>query len=312
MAAFASYGSRQFLACLLAVTMGGPSWAETDDDKDYSLGVTHAAPGSEQTMVESGTATFSGNPAKSAFSWWPKDLVVAPVPGYSPEIGWNIAVAGGYFLDLDGTDKKAPASLIGGGAMTSENGSSALGLGGKFHLLGDRLRVEAALAGLELNYRFWGVGSDAGSQGNAIDIPQDGSLAYVAAKWQVRPNLYVGAGYLAGDTVVAPRNAEQIAPELPDPELDIELAAIQVPVDYDTRDDEYFPRSGWKVSGRAYVYSEDVGSDFDATVVTLAVNKYITMRDRDVLAMRAFWQSSGNRNRENSMRKLLTITRFLY
>lgn len=35
-------------------------------------------------------------------------------------------------------------------------------------------------------------------------------------------------------------------------------------------------------------------SDFDAAVVTIAANKYIAMRERDVLAVRAYLQSSGS------------------
>lgn len=85
-------------------------------------------------------------------------------------------------------------------------------------------------------------------------------------------------------------------PLLPDfPELDVtvEMAALEVPVVYDTRDDEFFPRSGWLFNGRFYLYREFLGSDFETDIFKVAVNRYMPMRDQDVLGLRAYLRSSG-------------------
>lgn len=44
-------------------------------------------------------ADFEGNPLKRLAKKWPRDLVIAPIPGYSPQLGWNLTLAGGYFLN---------------------------------------------------------------------------------------------------------------------------------------------------------------------------------------------------------------------
>lgn len=126
--------------------------AEDSDAQPYSLDITEANPQNGDHPLAPADASFQGNPIADTTSWWPEDLVLAPIPGHSPEIGWNLAIAGGYFLDLGG--REAPASLVGLYGMASENGSKAYVAGSRLHLLGDRLRVVAALAHLDFKYRF--------------------------------------------------------------------------------------------------------------------------------------------------------------
>lgn len=77
---------------------------------------------------------FTGNPASGLFSWWPEDLVLAPVPGRTPEFGWSLALVGGYFLDLDKPNPDTPSSIIGAFGWYAENKSYAGGLGAKLNL----------------------------------------------------------------------------------------------------------------------------------------------------------------------------------
>jgi len=277
---------------LLALSAQCPGESEyPDEGSNFNLPTGEIAPGDES--FDSAGAAFSGNPMASALSWWPQDLVVAPIPGYSPEFGWTLALTGGYFLELAGRDNESRPSLVGAFAMSAENGSSAYGAGGRFHLLGDRLRVNAGVGRLDFEYRFWGIGDDAGNEGRSRDIRQRGSIAYVAGQWELLPDLYVGAGYLNGSTEVTLKEGQMTVPAVIDPTVDVDLAALQIPVDLDTRDDEYFPRDGWLASLRAGLYRESFGSDFDTEVVSLAVNRYVPVRERDVLAYRFFFRSAG-------------------
>jgi hypothetical protein len=285
--AIAGYGL--FLA-FSAPCSGEPEISE--ESGTFALATGAVAPGDES--LDSSAAAFSGNPMASALSWWPEDLVLAPIPGYSPEFGWTLALTGGYFLELAGAESEATPSLIGAFGMTSENESSAYGAGGRFHLLDDHLRINAGVGWLDFQYRFWGIGDDAGNEGRSRDIRQRGSIAYLAAQWELLPDLYVGAGYLNGSTEVTLKAGETTIPGLVDPTIDVDLAALQVPVDFDTRNDEYFPRNGWLTSLRASIYRESLGSDFDTEVVSLAVNRYVPIRDRDVLALRFYFRSAGD------------------
>jgi hypothetical protein len=112
-------------------------------------------------------AEFSGNPASSLLSWLPEDLVIAPVPGYSPEFGWSLALLGGYFLDLDKPHPDTPPSIVGLLGWYAQNGSYAVGAGGRFNLLNDKERIGLAAGYGDANYRFYGIGDDAGDRGLA-------------------------------------------------------------------------------------------------------------------------------------------------
>ena len=86
---------------------------------------------------------------------WPKDLVIAPVPGYSPQIGWNLKLAAGYFKDPTDKNSLSPPSVFGGAVMFSENGSAAYGAGTYLHLLDDDLRIQIGGGYADVKYRYY-------------------------------------------------------------------------------------------------------------------------------------------------------------
>ena len=86
-------------------------------------------------------ADFVGSPLKKLVARWPENLVIAPIPGRSPQLGWKLTLAGGYFLESRDEDSEAAPSVLGGFAMVAENGSYAYGGGANLHLLDDKLRV---------------------------------------------------------------------------------------------------------------------------------------------------------------------------
>ena len=73
---------------------------------------------------------------------WPEDLVIAPIPGYSPQIGWNLTLGGGYFLQSGDAESEAPPSVVGGFVMGAENGSYAYGGGANLHSAGRQIAAE--------------------------------------------------------------------------------------------------------------------------------------------------------------------------
>jgi hypothetical protein len=209
---------------------------------------------------------FVGNPGKSLSEKWPEDLVVAPIPGYSPQLGWNLALAGGYFLGGKQEETGTPPSIIGGFGMFAENGS----------------------------YAFYGIGNASNDLGFSFDILQEMPLYFATASWNVWSKLYVGIGYLGGEVESRLRI---IPPELPflDPSLKVDIGAINIPIQYDSRDHEQFPRNGWLINGRTKLHRTSAGSSFDAETFKLAINHYRPVRDQDVLAFRAMFRgTNGN------------------
>lgn len=255
-----------------------------------------------ESIAGSGVADFSlegiqflGNPITEKVKRWPEDLVIAPVPGFSPQLGWNLMLAGGYFLNPRDPDSESPASVIGGLAMVAENGSTVYGGGTYLHLLDDKLRIQVGAAYADVRFDYYindvlGSGNDI-----ALDVEMTGPLYFAKATWRVWRRLYIGLGYLAGSADSRVRRPPDFLPQLPPellPRVKLELGAVLIPFEIDSRDNDQFPRNGWKIDGSAKFYREDFGSDFDAGVYNLFFNRYRPMRDTDTLATRLVIKSS--------------------
>jgi hypothetical protein len=223
---------------------------------------------------------------------WPEDLVIAPVPGRSPTFGWTLAVGGGYFMELSNPNSDSPPSAVGGFTWFAENGSYAYGAGANLHLHDDRFRVKVGAAYIDLRYRYYGIG-DENDLGLSLDILQSGPTYFASGSWRTWKKLYLGLGYLSGDVDSSLRLGTEGPGQFFDPTLNVNLGGIMLPIEWDSRDHEQFPTSGWLVTGRSVLYREDVGSDFDAETFRLAANSYHLVRDRDVIALRAYARATS-------------------
>jgi len=230
-------------------------------------------------------ADLLANPFKKLVANWPEDLVIAPIPAYSPQLGWNLTLGGAYFLQLGDEDSGTPPSAVGGFVMGAENGSYAYGGGAYLHLLEDRFRLKFGAAVMDVRYQFYGIGNEQNDLGIGVDLLQEGPLYFATGSWRIWKKLYLGLGYVNGDVDTRLRIS---LPDVPffDPTLSLKIAAINIPIEIDTRDHEQFPRDGWLAKLRGTLYRESVGSDFEAESIKLTANRYLPVRDQDVLAFR--------------------------
>jgi hypothetical protein len=265
-----------------------------DETEDMEAVLIEPSAMSPSSAMDTSPSEFVGNPTASLMSWWPEDLVIAPIPGRSPEFGWNLALMAAYFADLDKAHPDTPSSIISGFGWFAENGSWAGGAAGKFNFLDDKVRGSLAAAYADINYRFYGVGNGAGEAGVSARVDQQLPLYFGSVSYQFFPNTYFGIGYLASSVETGLR-LDLLPPEwdVPTVDFDLKIAAVVVPFEYDTRDNEQFPRDGWHVSGRAMLYRDAVGSDVDTNIFQIAANRYLPMRERDVLALRVMTRASG-------------------
>lgn len=239
-------------------------------------------------------APGTGNPLSSLVSNWPPDLVVAPVPGRSPQVGWNLALAVGYFLTPKEEDSDVPPSVLGAYGFIAENGSKAYGAGVKLNLLDDRLRVTVGGGFADIRYRFYGIGRELGDAGVSVDILQEGPAYFAKAQWRLFGRFYTGVSYLGGHIDTRLRLSLDSPPPFFDPTLGLDVGAISIPLEVDSRDHEYFPRSGWLWKADASFYRDAFGSDFDTEVLKISANHYLPVRDSDVLASRFVIRATGD------------------
>jgi len=277
-----------FVALGLTLAVAGGA-----DERDSYFSVS----GAELALPEESAETeLSGSALRRIADGWPPDLVIAPIPGRSPQLGWKLGLAGGYFLEFDGEEEgtDVPPSIVGGYAMAAENGSYLYGAGAKFNLLDDKLRLSGGIGYADIRYQFYGIGNDAGDRDIGIDILQDGHLYFAEASWRVWRSAYVGLGLLGGQMDTRPRFRLPENQAFIDPVLSLDLGAITMPISIDTRDDEQFPREGWLVRTRWTLYREAAGSDFNTETFKFSANHYRPVRGSDVLATRVMVRSTSD------------------
>jgi len=245
--------------------------------------------------VDVGDAAFAGNPAQSLFDKWPDDLVVAPIPGLSPQLGWTLALAGGYFLTPKDPETDIPPSVLGGYGFIAENGSYIYGAGVKLNLLDDKVRVTAGGGYADVRYRYYGRSREEGDLGIDVDVLQDGPAYFVKARWRLVSRFYAGVSYLGGRVDTRLRLGLEVPPgQFFDPTLSLDVGAISIPLEIDSRDHEYFPRSGWLWEADARFYRDSLGSDFETETFKISANHYLPMRDYDALATRFVFRATGD------------------
>jgi hypothetical protein len=262
--------------------------ADEDTPRDFAIPVSGSvAAGLPSDLQDANTML---NPFQSSTKGWPEDLVIAPIPAYSAQLGWSLTLGVGYFLDIGAKNDDVPSSIIGGFAMAAENGSHAYGGGVNLHLLEDKLRVKAGVAQVDVRYRFYGIGNAANVLD--VDILQKGPAYFLSGSWNVWKKLYVGLGY-RGASIDTRVRFTLLPPLFFDPASNIDLGAFSIPIQIDSRDHQQFPRKGWLITNQNVFYRESAGSDFEAEIYKLSVNHFFPMRDADVLATRLVVRSAS-------------------
>jgi hypothetical protein len=71
--------------------------ADETANEGQGLDLPMVATGPMSDSINLTDAEVLGNPLKRQSTKWPEDLIVAPIPAYSPQLGWNLTLAGGYF-----------------------------------------------------------------------------------------------------------------------------------------------------------------------------------------------------------------------
>ena len=148
----------------------------------------------------------------------------------------------------------------------------------------------------DVNYRFFGVGNEAGDNGTSVRVDQEVPVYYGDIKYEMLPRTYFGVGYLSSSVDPSLR-FDLLPPEFPQVGFDLRLAAISIPIEYDSRDHEQFPRDGWHINARGMLYRESVGSDVETEALSFSANRYLPLRKRDVLALRFTTRATGQDDR---------------
>ncbi len=215
-----------------------------------------------------------------------REFVIAPLPSRSPLLGWTLSVPALWLYKPASSDPEDTTWITGAVAFYTENESIGGGLFHRMSLGGDRWRVMGAGFTADLRYDNFGIG---GEPDRVIPLAQDVDFVMAEALRRVAPGLFIGLRGQVTQTSTGIDLPDDLLPPGVSPgdlTLDLDLNALVPRLVYDTRDSQFYPREGWLVEGEAVVARDAIGSDVDYELHKWFANRYLSLTDRGVLALR--------------------------
>ncbi|WP_165187101.1 BamA/TamA family outer membrane protein [Caulobacter soli] len=220
------------------------------------------------------------------------NFVIMPIPMSNPSIGTGLGVAALAIYQPKGSARPWTSGL---GGLYTDSKSWGVAAFQKAYLGGDKYRVTAGAGTGVFNVDFFGIGANAGASGRSIELEQKASGGVLEVLARMREHVHAGLRfrYIKMDSTF---NTTSLLPQLqlPDIELQSQVSQLGLSGEFDSRDSEYNPRSGVYANGQWMVADDVLGSDFDYSRLTGAVNGYHTVNDKTVLAWRGSICRSGD------------------
>ncbi|EJL34162.1 BamA/TamA family outer membrane protein [Novosphingobium sp. AP12] len=212
------------------------------------------------------------------------DLLVVPIPLANPTLGAGLMGAAVLFYNPNGSDSPW---VSGAGGLYTSNKSWG---GAAFHsmsLADDRFKVLLFGGYANININFYGIGGSAGDRDVSIKLVDKGIMGLAQGQYRVAPNLYVGARYQVMDLNTEIRRENPLFPDadLPLPEFKSTISGIGPSITYDSRDNQFAPRTGADITLVGTFNFKDLDSDFTYNKWQFAANGYFPVTSTGTLAV---------------------------
>ncbi len=192
-----------------------------------------------ESLLEQQTAGLMPEEAQeSGLGFTSGSLIIAPIPFSNPMIGSGLMLGAGYLFQLDaGSDP----SIIGAGALRSDNGSQAVAAGVSFKFHDNRWQLSLGGGKADVKYDLY-------SGTTAIPLRQKGTLARASLAYGWTPDISLGVVTRYLDTRITTQS--QLFPNLParfQPNLNATILNAGLEGTWDKRDDSIYPTEGFKL-----------------------------------------------------------------
>jgi len=212
------------------------------------------------------------------------NIIIIPVIYYTPETRLALG-AGGVINYRFGNDKRntRPSSLWLMAVYTTKN-QIQLSLKPEIYLTKNAYILGAYLKYERFPRDFYGIGDNVGGDGESY-TPENFGL-HLSVKKQFFKSFYAGLQYHVEKTTIQ----KVVTGGLLDSGGYIGreggvLSGLGFSLNWDTRDNIFFPRSGWFIQFAADFYNKAFGSDYHYSSTSLDLRTYIPVRAKDVLAL---------------------------
>lgn len=197
-----------------------------------------------------------------------RGFLPVPIIITDPAVGNGGGVALAFFHtpastgapDGEGTTPKMPTpDIYGGGAMRTENGSEAYGVGASLHFDDDRWRYRGGVAKTSFNLGFYTPGTRLPAA--AIEYNVDGVMSFQQGFRRIgERDLFVGLAWIYMDMDIGfdiASDRDRFQPH----ELATRSSGLGLSLEYDTRDNPFTPSRGWLGMIEGNYYLPGIGSD---------------------------------------------------
>ena len=221
--------------------------------------------------------------------------VTVPIPVANPTVGNGLQVAVLYLHPQAAGQDRAPATTSGMVAMATDRKTRLVGAFHDGSLYDDRYRISAFGGFGDFNLRYYGVGSESPFADNPVPYRVKGALVQLRAEARLpgTEHWFAGATYQYLDSTFT-LQASQVIPGVSDLPADLASGGLGPHVSFDTRDSNYFPRSGQQLRIGWLNYGPTWGGDFSFDKVDAFYNHYLPFGDASVLALRARFQAASD------------------
>ena len=212
------------------------------------------------------------------------DILIAPVPFSSPSTGPGLAGGVVAFYNPNG----GPQQWVSGiGVIWTNRGSKGVAAYHNMSLNSDNIRISALASYLDANQRYFGIGYDAGSRGEAIELRNKTFETVVNAQIRVVADGLIGIRFRVMTNDARATNEVEFTPSPPKEQLSSTLVMLGPTFTFDTRDSASQPRQGLLGSASWLFGMKALGHSFRHQKLTLSGSAYLPLSPKTVLATNA-------------------------
>jgi outer membrane protein assembly factor BamA len=240
-------------------------------------------------MSERAHITSSMNQKKQG-AWLP-----VPIPVSNPTIGTGLQAVLLYLHPKNSTDPTAPNATSGMAAIYTDTDSWFFGGFHDDNWKNDLYRFKALAGTGKFNLDYFGIGDDSALKDNPIpySISTDMLFSQLLRRFPGSQDWYFGARYAYIRSNVIFDTEEN--PELPAISDDAITSSLGLIINYDSRDNNYYPAEGGNFEFAWSINDETIGSDFNFRKLSTSYDHYFSVTNKSVIALRAYLSdANGN------------------
>ena len=212
------------------------------------------------------------------------NFAAIPVVNYSNATGFSLGVMAQAFYNVSQKDTISPVSSSGVFGMYTTNGTWFGALFQRLYLNEDRWRIIAAAGGGNINYQYFQEIPIFGS-GGFIGYNTRADFAMLKVERKIVGKFYFGVLGIYSNTKTVFDLPEFIPPDLLTNERS--MNSIGYTLNYDMRDNQINPYSGYNLNFRNNFYRDWIGSDDTFESFNFTYNHFIPVKsNRDIIAAR--------------------------